>query len=106
MTTHLERLLLAQSDHQAALEFRAVAEESLKLRERALELHLAVYNEAPLEAVHARDIAWLEKKQLDRICLHHSAQTLDKAWQIAGWESDMASVVAMWDIIEPVSLPG
>lgn len=101
-TGHIERLLLADADHLAALEFRAVSEEAVKLRERAVELHTAVGGEAPLAAQRALAAARLEYKQLNRICLRHAARRLDASMRAEGKDSEMESAVMLFDITHPV----
>ena len=100
---HIERLLLAGLDYQAALAFRAVAEESVKLRERAVELHTAVGTVAPAKAVSALARAQQEYKQLNRICLRHAARRLDASLHAEGKVSEMESAVILFDITHPVA---
>jgi hypothetical protein len=100
---HIERLLLADLDYQAALEFRAVAEEAVKLRERAVELHVAVGSMAPTKATRALARAQQEYKQLNRICLRHAARRLDASLRAEGTASEMESAVILFDITHPVA---
>lgn len=99
---HVERLLLAEKDYQAALGFRAVAEESVKLRERAVELYATVESEVPAAAQRALELARLEYKQLNRVCLRLAARRLDASLRAEGKESDMESATILFDIANPV----
>lgn len=100
---HVERLLLAERDYQAAISFRAVAEEAVKLRERAVELYEAVESDVPAEAHSALQTAQLEYKQLNRVCLRHAARRLDAALRAEGTDSDMESATILFDIANPVA---
>lgn len=101
-TGHTERLLLADMDYQAAQAFRAVSEEAVKLRERALEMYTDAGSEPPEQAVRALAKARLEYKQLNRICLRHAARRLDASLHAEGRESEMESAVMLFDITHPV----
>jgi len=101
-TGQTERLLLADMDYQAAQAFRAVAEEAVKLRERAVELYRAAEGEVPAEAQHALSRVTLEYKRLNRICLRHAARRLDASLRAEGQESEMESAVILFDIQNPI----
>jgi hypothetical protein len=100
---HIERLLLADTDYQAALGFRDVAEEVVKLREQALELYTSVGSEPPAMVSKALAAAQREYKQLNRICLRHAARRLDASMRAEGKESEMESAVILFDITHPVA---
>lgn len=99
---HVERLLLADLDYEAARAFRSIAEELVRLRERAVELYTAVDSEPPAAAVMALQSARFECKQLDRVCLRHAARELDTALRSEGLDSDMESATILWDISNPL----
>lgn len=99
---HVERLLLAENDYAAALSFRAVAEEAMKLRERAVELYEAVDGDVPTAAEAALESAHSEYNQLNRICLRLSARRFDASLRAEGLTSDWESATILWDIKHPV----
>lgn len=99
---HVERLLLADTDYQAALGFRDVAEEVVKLREQQRELYTAVGSEVPLVVSKAVADAQREYKLLNRICLRHAARVLDASLHAEGKMSEMESAVILFDITHPV----
>lgn len=101
---HLERMLLADTDPQAALEFRAVAEEEMNLRQRAVELYEAVGDPVPDRARETLAKATLELKELNRVVLLHAARRLDAAKRSEGVDSEMESAVMMFDIENPLAL--
>lgn len=103
MTTgHSDRMLLADFDAQAALSFRAVAEEAVKLHERAAELHIAVGDAVPEHTQHLLDTARFELKELNRVCLRHAARRLDVSLRAEGEDSEWESAVMQFDIANPV----
>lgn len=105
MTTgHSERMLLANMDYEAALSFRAVAQESVKLHERAVELHEAVGDAVPPHAQRLLETARFELKELNRVCLRHAACVLDSALHAEGQDSEWESAVILFDIQNPVVL--
>lgn len=99
---HIERLLVAENDYATAKDFRAVAEQVVKLRTTAVELYTAVDQSVPDEARTALEAAQLEYKQLNRICLRHAARQLDVSLRAEGQDSEMESAVIMFDISNPV----
>lgn len=101
---HIERMLLADNDPQAALEFRAVAEEEMNLRQRAVELYEAVGDDVPEHARAALVKATFEVKELTRVCLRHAARRLDMALHAEGKPSELESAVMIFDITNPVVL--
>lgn len=105
ITGHVERLLLAEMDYQAAQEFRAVAEQAVKLRERAVELHEVTEGQVPLAARQALSRVTLEYKRLNRICLRHAARRLDDSMRAEGMDSEMESYVILFDIQNPIVEP-
>jgi 3-oxoacyl-[acyl-carrier-protein] synthase III len=103
---HTERLLLADTDPQAALEFRSQAEEELRLRERTFELYEVVGDPVPERELHAMAQARIQVKELNRVVLHHAARRVDAAKRAQGLESEMESAVMLFDIENPVVLAG
>lgn len=104
MKGHVERMLLAEHDRQAAQSYRAIAEEVVKMREKAVELHTAVDAHVPEEAQQALESARLELRQFNRICLRHAARRLDASLRAEGHQSEMESAVIFFDITHPVAL--
>lgn len=98
-----ERLLLAETDYQVAQQFRAVAEEVVKLWERAAELYTAVEDATPASTQASLDTARLELKQLNRVCLRHAARRLDAAMQSEGQDSEMESAVIHFEMTHPLT---
>jgi hypothetical protein len=101
-TDHEERMLLAEYDVEAARSFRGVAEEVLKIQERAVELYAAIEDAVPDHVQRARDKAEFEYKQLCRLCLQHSARIYDEAHRAEGRFTDMESAVMLFNITKPV----
>lgn len=101
---HTERMLMADNDPQAALEFRAVAEAEMDLRQRAVELYEVVGDPVPDRAREMLAKATLELKQLNRVVLRHAARRMDNAKRAEGVDSEMESAVIMFDIENPVAL--
>ncbi len=99
---HIERLLLAEVDYQAAQSFRAIAEEAVKLREAEAEAYTLAGEGLPERVQSALSRVRLECKQLNRICLRHAARRLDLAMHAEGRESEMESAVILFDIRNPV----
>lgn len=101
-TGYTERLLLAELDYQAAQSFRAVAEEALKQREGAADLYRATGDHVPPATQAALTRVALEYKRLNRICLRHAARRLDASLHAEGQESEMESLVILFDIQNPI----
>jgi hypothetical protein len=99
---HIQRLLLAESDFDAAQAFRAVAEEALKLYAEALESDPATGIDRTSPAYRAWAKCKRELKELNRVCLRHTARRLDAAMRADGKESEMESQVMLFDITHPV----
>lgn len=99
---HIQRLLLAESDFEAAQEFRSVAEEALKLYAAALEPYNESGETPPAPMFRAWAKARREVKELNRICLRHAARKLDAAYRAEGEESEWESRVIQFDISHPV----
>ena len=87
---HIQRLLLAESDFDAAQSFRAVAEEALKLYAVGLEPATDQGIFTPSPAYRAWATAKRELKELNRVCLRHAARRLDAA--SAGGRDDARAV--------------
>ena len=96
-----DRLLLADSDPQAALEYRATAEEVMETQRRIFEAHMAEGVPITPEIAGPYVTARRELGQLNRICLRHAAVRLDDARRSNGEESDLESTVIHYDLNNP-----
>ena len=100
---HIERLLLAESDFEAAQGFRAVAEKVVTLYQVELDLQSATGGyTSGRDAYPAWAIAKRQLKELDRVCLRHAARRLDSAQRAAGVQSEMESETMFYDITHPI----
>ena len=99
---HIQRLLLAESDFDAAQSFRAVAEEAVKLYAVGIEPATDQGIFPPSPAYRTWATAKRELKELNRVCLRHAARRLDAACRADGAPSEMESAVMLFDITHPV----
>jgi len=99
---HTERLLIADTDYQAAQEFRTVAEAKVRLRQQTADLYIATDSPLPAHVSMALQRAKRECTELNRICLRHAARRLDASLHAEGKPSEMESAVMLFDITRPV----
>lgn len=90
---HVERLLLADANPDAALELRAIAEDESALLRREIALYVAVGTMVPERLVEAEQAAARGAEELSRVCLRHAARRLDDAMDAAGEPREMEAAV-------------
>lgn len=94
---------MADGDAEEATRYREVAEAVVELRQRAVDECFDGAAEVRQDAFEKLSEARRELKELNRICLRHSAKTLDAQRRAAGQTSDIESEAIFYDITNPIS---